>query len=218
MAVDVLPLSEACERNKGPILEVLASVLADRRSVLEVGSGTGQHALHFARHLPHLHWQPSDTGEYLPLLRQRLQLERPPNLREPLEVDVRRHPWPVGPVDAIFTANTLHIMEWSAVEEFFHGVGVAFGNPARIDPQGAGAPGVLCVYGPFRYGGRFTSDSNATFDRFLKERDPRSGIRDFEAVDSLARRQGLRLQADHAMPAHNQTLIWRNASCEAQTR
>jgi SAM-dependent methyltransferase len=215
MAVDVLPLSEACERNKGPILEVLTGLLAGHAKVLEIGSGTGQHAMHFARNLPHIRWQPTDTGEYLPLLRERLQRERLDNMNEVLELDVRRRPWPVESVDAVFTANTLHIMEWSAVEQFFTGVG------ALLDPAGAARdalPGVLCVYGPFRYGGRFTSDSNAAFDRFLKERDARSGIRDFEALDALACRQGLQLAADHPMPAHNQTLIWRHASCEVPTR
>ncbi len=199
MSVDVLPLSEACERNKGPILQVLAVVLAASRSVLEVGSGTGQHALHFSSQLPHLSWQPTDTGEYLPLLRRRLQQpERPPNLREPLELDVRLQPWSVEPVDAVFSANTLHIMEWRAVEEFFHGVGAVLSRP-----------GLLCVYGPFRYGGRYTSPSNESFDRFLQNRDPRSGVRDFDALDTLAQAEGLQLQANHALPANNQLLVWR---------
>lgn len=214
MAIDVAPLSEACERNKGPILEVLRRCLADSRRVLEIGSGTGQHAAHFSSHLPHLTWQPSDRGEYLPILRRQL-LQHPSNLLEPMELDVRAHPWPVEGIDAVFTANTLHIMDWAAVQALFRGIGTVLGGASA-----AARPAVLCVYGPFRYGGRYTSASNGAFDRFLQERDPLSGIRDFEAVDALARSAGLNLQADHALPANNQLLVWhtaaaRHASCGA---
>jgi len=196
-------VSDAAERNKGPILEILSREFAQARRVLEIGSGTGQHALHFAAHLPHLEWQPTDMGEYLPALRERLALEGhsrngPSNLRPVIELDVRSKPWPVDPVDGIFTANTLHIMSWSAVQEFFRGVGEVLTTP-----------GVLCIYGPFRYNGRYTSDSNAVFDDYLRKRDPASGIRDFEALDELARRQGLLIAADHAMPANNQLLTWK---------
>jgi SAM-dependent methyltransferase len=219
MALDVAPLSEACERNKGPILEVLRRPLADSRRVLEIGSGTGQHATHFAAGLPHLSWQPSDRGEYLPLLRRQLQ-QRPSNLLEPMELDVRAHPWAVEGTDAVFTANTLHIMDWAAVQALFHGIGTVLGTAVARE---AGRVGVLCVYGPFRYGGHYTSESNAAFDRFLQDRDPLSGIRDFEAVDALARSAGLHLQADHAMPANNQLLVWhtatmRHTSCGASAQ
>ncbi len=214
MSVDIAPLSEACERNKGPILEVLHTVLAGSRRVVEIGSGTGQHAVHFCARLPHLTWQPTDRAEYLPILRRRLQLERPPNLLEPLELDVRSHPWPIGDADAIFTANTLHIMDWGAVEELFRGSGSVLCARASQD---AAPRGVLCVYGPFRYGGRYTSESNVAFDRFLQDRNPASGIRDFDAVDALAQSQGLHLQADRAMPANNQLLVWQtgHTSCGA---
>ena len=194
----MLALSEACERNKGPILRILAEAYARSRVVLEIGSGTGQHAVYFAANLPHLIWQPSDTGEYLPELRERLRREAPQNVRPLIELDVRKQPWSIREVDAVFSANTLHIMAWDAVEDFFIGVGDVLT-----------APGVLCVYGPFRYNGQYTSASNDEFDRYLQQRDPQSGIRDFEAVDALAREQGLELIADHAMPANNQTLIWR---------
>jgi SAM-dependent methyltransferase len=196
-------VSAAAERNKGPILEVIAREFADTRRVLEIGSGTGQHALFFATRLPHLIWQPSDTGEYLPTLRERLRQEHRVNLSPLIELDVRNHPWPVASVDGIFSANTLHIMSWSSVQEFFRGVG-----------QALSVPGVLCVYGPFRYGGQCTTQSNAQFDEYLRLRDPASGIRDFEAVDELARREGLRPTADHAMPANNRLLVWaRHATC-----
>jgi hypothetical protein len=190
--------SEACERNKGPILRILEEAFAHSRVVLEIGSGTGQHAVHFATHLPHLFWQPSDTGEYLVGLREHLALAGPANLRAAIELDVRRQPWPLGPVDALFTANTLHIMGWSAVRDLFRGAGTV-----------VTAGGTLCIYGPFRYGGRYTSPSNAQFDRFLQARDPESGIRDFASVAALAAEAGLEFVADHGMPANNQLLIWR---------
>jgi cyclopropane fatty-acyl-phospholipid synthase-like methyltransferase len=194
----MLPFSEACERNKGPILDILGDVFAPARRVLEIGSGTGQHAVWFARHLPHLQWQPTDRATELPGLRQRIASEGPPNLRDAVELDVRALPWSVPQADAVFSANTLHIMGWDGVEAFFAGVG-----------QTLGPGGVLAVYGPFRYRGDYTSPSNAAFDDWLKRRDPASGIRDFEAVDALARSAGLALVADHAMPANNQLLVWR---------
>ena len=194
----MLAFCDACERNNGPILEVLKSAFAASHSVLEIGSGTGQHAVHFAAGLPHLSWQPTELGEQLEPLAERIRLEGTPNLRGPIALDVREHPWRVPSVDAVFSANTLHIMAWSAVREFVRGVGAAL------------APGgVLCVYGPFRYQGRHTSASNAEFDEWLKTRDPLSGIRDFEVLDELARNAGLVLAADHAMPANNRTLEWR---------
>jgi cyclopropane fatty-acyl-phospholipid synthase-like methyltransferase len=195
---EVLAVSEACERNKGPILTVLAGELGASRAVLEIGSGTGQHAVHFATHLPHLTWQPSDVRAQLPPLIERLAREAPPNVRAPVALDVRDDPWPLAGFDAVFSANSLHIMAWSAVREFFRGTGAVLR-----------AGGVLCVYGPVRYRGEYTSESNAQFDLWLKARDPQSGIRDFEALDELALAQGLRLRADHAMPANNQTLVWR---------
>jgi len=196
--VSYYSVSEACERNKGPILAILASAFANSRKVLEIGSGTGQHAVHFAAHLPHLLWQPSDTGAYLTGLRERIAGEGTPNLLPALELDVRDQPWQVESVDAIFSANTLHIMGPEALPEFFRGVGAA------LTPEG-----VLCVYGPFNYQGRYTSASNAQFDLWLKARDPRSALRDFETLDALAQQQGLTLSADHAMPANNRTLVWR---------
>jgi SAM-dependent methyltransferase len=197
----VLTVSEACERNKGPILAVLREELAGTTCVLEVGSGTGQHAVHFAAGLPQLLWQPSELAEALPPLAERIRLEGGANLRAPLALDVRDDPWPLAAVDAVFSANTLHIMAWSAVREFFRGVG------AVLVPSG-----VLCVYGPFRFEGRHTSESNAAFDHYLRVRDPESGVRDFEALDAEARARGLRLTANRAMPANNRTLVWRRAA------
>jgi cyclopropane fatty-acyl-phospholipid synthase-like methyltransferase len=192
-----LPFSEACERNKAPILAVLREVFAGRTRVVEIGSGTGQHAVHFARHLPHLSWQPTDRREYLTGLAARIEAEGTSNLRPPLELDVRQPEWPPLDADAVFSANTLHIMGWPEVEAFFRGAG-------RLLSGG----GTLAVYGPFRYRKTYTSQSNADFDRMLRERDAASGIRDFEAVDRLAARAGLEFQRDVTMPANNQLLVW----------
>lgn len=200
----MLTSSEACERNKGPILTVLQQHLAASRAVLEVGSGTGQHAVHFATHLQQLRWQPTEVAALLPELAARLRLEGPPNLAAALSLDVRDEPWKVPPSDAVFSANTLHIMAWEQVQDFFRGVGGVLRTG-----------GVLCVYGPFRYRGAYTSQSNAHFDEFLRARDPASGIRDFEAVAELARAQQLTLAADHDMPANNRTLVWQRAPARA---
>ena len=190
-------VSDAAERNKEPILQLLAPVLSQTRRLLEIGSGTGVHALYFSARLPQLTWQPTDTGEYLPTLRERLKREGGANLLPVVELDVRNHPWAVEQVDAIYSANTLHIMSWSSVHDFFKGVGSVLIRS-----------GLLCVYGAFRYGDRYTSESNAKFDAFLRNRDPESGLRDAHEVDRLAREQGLALLADHPMPANNQLRIW----------
>jgi len=197
----MISVSEACERNKDPILQILRGAFAASRHVLEIGSGTGQHAVYFARHLPKLVWQTSDTGAYLAPLRARIEQEGTANLPAAVELDVRRHPWPVTGIDSVFSANTLHIMAWQGVEDFFRGVGALLG-----------AGGVLCVYGPFRYAKRYTSASNEAFDHHLQQRDAASGIRDFEAVNALAAGEGLTLDADHDMPANNRTLVWRGGA------
>jgi cyclopropane fatty-acyl-phospholipid synthase-like methyltransferase len=193
----MLPFSEASERNKGPILAVLRDELAGSRDVMEIGAGTGQHAVHFALELPHLTWQPTDRAEYLAGLAARVAAEGSENLYPPLELDVTHSRWPSVRADVIYSANTLHIMSWSEVEAFLSGVG-------RVLPD----RGLLLIYGPFRYRGQFTSQSNARFDLSLKARDPQSGVRDFEAVDALATAEGLARRADHAMPSNNQLIVW----------
>jgi cyclopropane fatty-acyl-phospholipid synthase-like methyltransferase len=193
----MLPFSAACERNKDPILEVLRVRFAGRTQVLEIGSGTGQHAVHFARALTHLIWHPTEQLAYLPDLAERVKLEGPHNLRPPNLLDVRQAVWPMRSVDAVFTANTLHIMSWAEVESLYRGLG------SVLMPGG-----VFGVYGPFRYDGRYTSDSNRDFDRMLQERDPNSGLRDIQAVTTLAEQYGLRLDADHDLPANNRLLIF----------
>lgn len=194
------PTAESCLQNRAPILAVLREVLAERRRLLEIGSGTGQHAVYFAPELPHLSWQTSDLAENHAAIHAWLAEEGAPNILPPLLLDVRSGPWPACGVDAVFSANTAHIMDWAAVEAMFAGVG-------RI----LETDGVFALYGPFNYGGRYTAASNARFDAWLRQRDPASGVRDFEALDALARAAGLVMWRDYDMPADNRTLVWRKA-------
>jgi cyclopropane fatty-acyl-phospholipid synthase-like methyltransferase len=193
----MLPSSEACERNKEPILEVLRNAFAGRAHVLEIGSGTGQHAVYFATQMPHLTWHPTEQLAYLEDLAARVKLEGAPNLRPPTVLDVNQTVWPLRKVDAIFTANTLHIMSWSDVTAMYKGLDHV------LAPRG-----VLCMYGPFRYGGAYTSKSNRDFDQMLRERDPLSGLRDIEELTLLGLQHGLRLQMDYDLPANNRLLLW----------
>jgi len=195
-----LPFSQACENNKSYILKALQDILADRRSVLEIASGTGQHACHFAANMPWLQWQPTELAENLPLLQPRCDLYHDDNLGTPVALDVRAEPWPVPIPDALFSANSLHIMPFSAVQKLFEALG-----------KYAGEDVVLAIYGPFNYGGRYTSESNARFDQWLAQQHPDSAIRDFEAVNSLAGAAGFTLLGDHEMPANNRLLAWRRA-------
>jgi len=184
----VKPFSEASERNRAPILAVLKRVFSNKKLVLEIGSGTGQHAAYFAPELPHLVWQASDRAENLADIRQWVT--------NPIEIDVDQ-PFPKLDADAVFTANTCHIMSWPQVERMFAGIG--------------GMPSVkmFCLYGPFNYGGKHTSESNARFDAMLRGRDPASGIRDAEAISVLAEKNGFALAEDNAMPANNRLLVFR---------
>jgi len=193
------PFSESCERNKEPILAVLRDVFERPGTVLEIGSGTGQHAVHFAKAMPELLWQTSDLPANLDGIRAWQEEAKLPNLLAPLLLDVGGL-WPTNQFDYVFSANTLHIMRWTEVVLFFACVGKILKPGAR-----------LAVYGPFNYGGSYTSDSNARFDEWLKNRDPHSGIRNFENVDSLAQSTGLSLLTDIAMPANNRTLVWEMA-------
>ena len=219
------PFSPSCERNRDPILEVLRAHFAEVRSVLEIGSGSGQHAVHFAAAMPWLRWQCSDRVEHLPGIRAWLDEAGLSNTPAPVALEVAHGSWPPTEFDAVFSANTLHIMGWEEVEALFVGLGemLAFApHAARADAHPHPASGhllpragegfVLAVYGPFNYGGDFTSDSNRAFDASLRARDPRMGLRDFEAVDALARGIGLELIADIAMPANNRSLVWRRGA------
>ena len=191
------PFAPACERNREPILAVLKQHFADRRRVLEIGSGTGQHTVHFAAALPHLVWQCSDVAAHLAGIRLWLDEAALPDTPPPLAIDINDG-LPSGDYDAVFSANTLHIMGWDEVERLFEAL-----------PHAMSAAALLVVYGPFNIGGRFTSASNAAFDASLRAGDPRRGIRDLEAVDALARKAGLTLLEDREMPANNRCVSWR---------
>jgi hypothetical protein len=197
MSTTPKPHSPSCDRNREPIVEVLRGCFSDRKQVLEIGSGTGQHAVFFAGAMPWLAWQAADMAENLPGIRMWLDEAGLPNLLPPMEL-AAAGPWPKGPYDAVFSANTLHIMGWADVQKLFAGLDAVMADDA-----------VLAVYGPFNYDGKFTSDSNAQFDVWLKQRSAVSGIRDFEAVNALAESIGCKLLADHAMPANNRTLVWK---------
>lgn len=192
------PFSPASERNRDPILAVLKPHFADRRRVLEIGSGTGQHAVYFAAAMPHLRWQCSDRPAYLPGIRQWLAEAALPNTPEPLTLDANDDWGSLNQrFDAVFSANTLHIMSWAEVERCFAQLPLVLEANAK-----------LAVYGPFNYDGKFTSASNAAFDATLKADKPHRGIRDFEAVNALAGAIGFRLLQDAAMPANNRCLVW----------
>jgi len=195
---NTLTFSQPAENNKVDICDRLCDILTHSSHLLEIGSGTGQHAVYMAARLSHLIWQTSDLRDNLENVSARLDLEAPENVRLPIELDVSSHPWPVTSCDVIYSTNTVHIMSWAHVEHLFQGVGATL-------EQG----GFLILYGPYKYNGNFTTPSNQRFDQWLKDNDPTSGIRDFEAVDELAQDQGLELQHDFAMPANNQLLMWK---------
>lgn len=196
-----LPFSQACENNQQPIFQVLQAALADRQHVLEIGSGTGQHSVYFAPRLPHLLWQTSDLAENHAGIHAWHKQHPAPNLRPPLALDLSQSEWPEmampPPIDAIFTSNTCHIVAWPLVERLF------------AMTEHLPAQGVLAIYGPFNYAGQFTSESNRAFDAWLRGRDVHSGIRHFEDIEALARKHGLALQQDQAMPANNRVLVFR---------
>ena len=181
------PFSEASERNRDPILAILKRVFKETRKVLEIGSGTGQHAAYFSAALPHLVWQASDRVENLPGIRLWGV--------HPIELDVDGK-WPEIDADAVFSANTCHIMSWPQVERMFEGIG-------RIT-----SVRTFCLYGPFNQGGRHSSESNARFDAMLRGRDPASGLRGIEEITETGRKAGLRLIEDNAMPANNRLLVF----------
>lgn len=192
-----LPSSPACERNQAPILEVLRRWMLAPGIVLEIGSGTGQHAVYFAQHQPHVIWQPTDRAEHLPAIRTRVEQACLTNLSLPIELDVRDDPWQVHRARYAFSANTSHIMGWPEVERMFAGV------EQVLEPGG-----YLLLYGPFNRNGTFTSESNQAFDQMLRDRDPAMGIRDDQVVMRLGSRHGLDFAADYAMPANNRMLVW----------
>jgi hypothetical protein len=193
------PFSQSCENNKNPILQILRQVFTQPITVWEIGSGSGQHACYFAEQLPHIIWQPTDKAEYLPGIQLWLNEANLNNLMPPLQLDINQSDWPCQAVDGVFTANTLHIISLAEVETLFKRMAVLLSPAAKV-----------CIYGPFNYQGSFTSDSNQRFDQWLKDRDPLSGIRDFEYICKLANAIGLELQYDHSMPANNRLLVFQS--------
>jgi predicted O-methyltransferase YrrM len=196
-----LPDAPSTARNRDAILAVLREQFAACRRVLEIGSGTGQHAVHFAAALPHLQWQTSDLADTHAGIRAWIAASGLDNVLAPLALDAAQpDAWPAQRFDAVFTANTLHIMGWPEVEALFAQLPRVLAPDARV-----------VAYGPFNIGGRYTAPSNATFDAWLKDADPKRGIRDLEAVQALAAQAGLAFVERIAMPANNFCVVWRNA-------
>ncbi len=191
------PFSQACENNKLPILTVLQPLFAHLKTVLEIGSGSGQHAVYFAEAMPTLHWQTSDLPENHAGIKLWLDESALANVGAPLAFDVRSRVWPAQQYDAVFTANSLHIMAWESVQ-------LMLGRIHQVTNEA----GYLVIYGPFNYGNHYTSESNARFDHWLQQQNPDSGLRDFEAVDDMIKQAGLTLHFDKAMPANNRLLCW----------
>jgi Protein of unknown function (DUF938) len=189
----------AAERNKDPILGVLARVLPSRGLVLEVASGTGQHVMHFAEALSDLTWQPSDPdAELRESIALRIQEERRANVNWPIDLDVTKLPWPLQTADAVLAINLIHVAPWPATLALFEGA------KALLSTQD-----VLFLYGPYRRFGRHTSQSNARFDLDLRTHNPEWGLRDLEAVSDLATDTGFILAETVQMPANNFSLILR---------
>ncbi|MGH1373086.1 MAG: DUF938 domain-containing protein [Cellvibrionaceae bacterium] len=191
------PFSQACENNKQPILEVLAHYLSSPVTLLEIGSGTGQHGVFFAEHLPHVTWQTSDLRDNHAAIHAWIEHYAGDNLLPPFELNVANFPTDLAPVQAVFTANTAHIMSWDQARQMIRGVGLLLPKD-----------GVWIIYGPFNYGGQFTSESNANFNDWLKAQAPHRAIRDFEAVCDEAKAAGMSLIEDRPMPANNRCLVF----------
>ncbi|WP_069471718.1 DUF938 domain-containing protein [Candidatus Marithrix sp. Canyon 246] len=191
------PYSESCDQNRDPILNIIQPLFANAKNILEIGSGTGQHAVYFAEKMPDLIWHPSDQAQYIDGIKMWINESELSNLASPLTLNVTQTEWPNLKVDAVFSANTTHIMHWNDVEALFSKITNILNNK-----------GLFLLYGPFNYQNQYSSESNARFDSWLKNRDPESGIRNFEDLDQLAQQAGLLLQEDYAMPANNRILCW----------
>ncbi|MBF0658175.1 DUF938 domain-containing protein [Psychrobacter sp. NG25] len=203
--IAALPFSQACENNKQPILEVLQTELQGFNYVLEIGSGTGQHSVHFAPNLPELQWQTSDVISNHRHIIAWHHAYPAPNLYAPLAFDLSTDAVPVNSqlnlsYDAMFTANTLHIISWALVERLFALAGDALPTDGK-----------LIVYGPFNEEGKYTSEGNQRFDAMLRAGNPDSGIRHKEDIVSLASEHHLQLNNTYAMPANNQLLVFRKS-------
>lgn len=196
------PFVAASDRNKQPILEQLTSLFPDRFRVLEVGSGWGQHAVHFCRQQPGWEWQPSDRSERISELERQLAREGNPSIKAPMALNVLKDGFPAGPYDAVYSANTAHIMSWQAVRAMFGGAGECLA-----------ADGLFCLYGPFNIDGRYTSPGNEEFDQDLRAQNPERGLRDAVELESLAGCHQMNLVQRISMPANNLLLVFRKQAC-----
>ena len=206
-----LPSAPACLRNRDPILQVIKPILANASNVLEIGSGTGEHAIYFAEHLPHLVWHPSDLRCNHDIINAWITRSQLPNVMPPIELDAAVPGWLLSPeaerkIDAIFTANTFHIIAWELCLALLKHTAEVFKK------NDEGKAGDLLIYGPFNFGGQYSSESNEKFDQWLKNRDPQSAIRNFETVAEEAAAVGFSLVADHEMPANNRLLHFKFSS------
>ncbi|MDH5692684.1 MAG: class I SAM-dependent methyltransferase [Gammaproteobacteria bacterium] len=192
------PYAESSAQNRAPIEAVLKQVLKDSHTVLEIGSGTGQHAVYFSKAMPWLQWQPSELKQNLGGIQLWLDEAGLENISKPIALNVASNDWPSEKYDAAYSANTSHIMSWQEVEDCFRGIAMI------LKPEGQ-----FCLYGPFNYGGDYTSDSNARFDAWLKQQNAKQGLRDFEALDKLAYEVGLAFSSDFEMPVNNRLLVWK---------
>lgn len=189
--------SPSAERNKEPILNVLKQELASEQLVLEIGSGTGQHACHFANALPHIQWQPTELAENIPTINSWLDEQELSNVLPPIVLDINHHPWPVKKADACFTCNTFHIVGEQSVLSTLKGCSEVLGNKGK-----------LIVYGPFRINGKHTSASNEDFNGWLREQDPKSGILDLNELDKVAISHEFKPCRKIVMPANNYMIVW----------
>ena len=194
------PYAQSCDQNCAPILEILKLYLSTSKSLLEIGSGTGQHALYFAKNFPNLIWHSSDQQQYHEGINLWLAEANADNIIAPIALNVNQKEWPEQRFDAIFTANSLHIMSWSSVQALFSKITDVLAEDA-----------LFIVYGPFNYNGQYTSESNQQFDQWLAQQHPESAIRDFEALQKLAKNAHLNLINDHQMPANNRVLVWQKS-------
>lgn len=193
-----LPYSAAAERNKEPILKVLKEVIRrQHKRLLEIGAGTGQHAIYLAPFFPHLEWTPTELPENLSPLARRVHEIKIPNIRQPHAFEVGQDDFPIQTYDVVFTANTFHIMHWKECKSLIKLLSIRLSEGGKV-----------VIYGPFNYNGQFTSPSNEEFDKSLREKDPLSGIRSFEDVNKAMIKHGFELVEDYEMPANNRTLVF----------
>ncbi len=193
--IDNKLFSQACENNKQPIAELLQTVFSEPGLIVEIGSGSGQHAVYMASVLPHVIWQPTDMAEALHSVEAYRRESGLSNIKPALAMNVLDATWPITEVDGVFSANTAHIMSWPAVEAMFRGVA---GLLAQDKP--------FLLYGPFNYSGEFTSEGNIRLDAWARSVYPGAGIRDFGEVCDFAEQCGFTLLQDHTMPANNRLL------------